>query len=185
MQKHWVKIVAGSRRLFILVDLLVPFLVNADTSAPRLKPSSPLRSAASHPRPSQLLPLQRQPRRQDISIADDPAFSTSPFLQAKSLHIGVEVLPLIFHRQVRITNLTVDSPSINLLHAANGRWNFSSIGGALPVSQSPQQVERHSRPHRGRIENQRRQRLRLLHPCRRANPSSIPASTSPSSNSLS
>ena len=31
----------------------------------------------------------------NLSIADDPAFSTSPFLTAKTFHVGVEVGPLL------------------------------------------------------------------------------------------
>ena len=38
---------------------------------------------------------------EDISIADDPAFSQTPFLRAKSLAIGVDVMPLIFSRALQ------------------------------------------------------------------------------------
>ena len=63
----------------------------------------------------------------NIRIADDPAFSTSPFLTAKSLKIGVELMPLIFSKQLNITGLTLDEPSIMLLSGPNGKWNFSSL----------------------------------------------------------
>ena len=65
----------------------------------------------------------------NISIADDPAFSKSPFLTAKSLKIGIELMPLIFSKQLNITGITLDEPSIAVLSAPNGTWNFSSIGG--------------------------------------------------------
>ena len=140
MRKHWLKIVAGIVALFVLVIVLVPFLLNADEFRPTIE--SQLSAALGRPITLGHLTLSLLKDSLDaenISIADDPAFSTTPFLQAKSLQIGVEVLPLVLHRQVRITNLTLDTPSINLLHAANGRWNFSSIGGASS-SKSPQQV---------------------------------------------
>jgi AsmA protein len=63
------------------------------------------------------------------SISDDPAFSNQPFLTAKSAHIGVEMGPLIFHRELHITSFTVDQPKITLLRSDNGIWNYSSIGG--------------------------------------------------------
>src|ERR1700761_158823 len=44
------------------------------------------------------------------SIADDPAFSKQPFLTAKDVRIGVEVGPLIFHRQIHITGFTITEP---------------------------------------------------------------------------
>jgi AsmA protein len=140
MQKHWLKIVAGIVALFVLVIVLVPFLINVDDFRPTIE--SQLSAAFGRQITLGHLTLSLLKGSLDaenISIADDPAFSTTPFLQAKSLQIGVEVLPLVLHRQVRITNLTLDTPSITLLHAANGRWNFSSIGGASSTK-SPQQV---------------------------------------------
>ena len=35
----------------------------------------------------------------DLSVADDPAYSRTPFVQAKSLNIGVELWPLIASRR--------------------------------------------------------------------------------------
>jgi AsmA protein len=64
----------------------------------------------------------------NISIADNPAFSSKPFLQAASLHVGVEVAPLLLHRQLLVTSFVADSPSINLVHNAQGTWNFSDMG---------------------------------------------------------
>src|SRR3954469_25481399 len=39
-------------------------------------------------------------RADDISIADDAAFSREPFIRAKSLAVGVEMMPLLFSRQI-------------------------------------------------------------------------------------
>ena len=64
----------------------------------------------------------------DIVIADDPAFSSSPFLKAKSLKVGVELKPLIFSKEVRITEIALNNPEINLIRNAQGLWNFSSLG---------------------------------------------------------
>lgn len=63
-----------------------------------------------------------------LSISDDPAFSTQPFLTAKDVRIGVEMGPLIFHREVHITGFTIDQPAITLIRAENGQWNYSSLG---------------------------------------------------------
>ncbi len=65
----------------------------------------------------------------DISIADDPAFSASPFVRAKSLEVGVELKPLIFSKVVHITRVALDQPEITLIRSTAGDWNFSSIGG--------------------------------------------------------
>jgi len=66
----------------------------------------------------------------NISIADDPAFSRNPFVQAKSLDISVEIMPLIFNRAVHVQSLTLEQPQVALVRSAAGTWNFSSIGQA-------------------------------------------------------
>ena len=67
---------------------------------------------------------------ENVSIADDPAFSKSPFITMKSLKVGVELMPLIFSRQLNITGIELEEPQITLLKGPNGTWNFSSLGGA-------------------------------------------------------
>jgi AsmA protein len=76
----------------------------------------------------------------DVSIADDPAFSKSPFIKAKSLEVGVELLPLIFSKQLNMTEIVLDEPQISLLKSANGTWNFSSLGGTSSKN-SPEQAK--------------------------------------------
>ncbi len=70
-------------------------------------------------------------------VADDPAFSTQPFIQAESVKIGVEMLPLLLSRQLHIRGFSLISPKVQLLRAANGTWNYSTIGsaGAKPAAQ--------------------------------------------------
>ncbi len=63
-----------------------------------------------------------------LSIADDPKFSNTPFIQAKSLKVGVELLPLIFSKQLNVTHLVIEKPQISLLRTREGTWNFSSLG---------------------------------------------------------
>ncbi len=67
---------------------------------------------------------------ENATIADDPRFSTAPFVQADTVKIGVELLPLLFHREVRVRGFVLQSPKIQLLRDANGTWNYSTIGSA-------------------------------------------------------
>jgi AsmA protein len=76
----------------------------------------------------------------DLSISDDPKFSSSPFLTAKKVKVGVELIPLIFSQQVNVTEITVIEPQVTMLKDPSGRWNFSSIGGnsnAAPAEKKP------------------------------------------------
>ena len=71
------------------------------------------------------------------SIADDPAFGSQPFMTAKTIRIGVEMGPLLLHHELHITGITIQQPQIRLVRAANGTWNFSSIGGKRKSADPP------------------------------------------------
>jgi len=73
---------------------------------------------------------------ENLSIGDDPKFSPAPFLTAKSLKVGVELMPLIFSKTLNITGVAIDSPQVMLLHNAAGVWNFSSLGGPAAKEQA-------------------------------------------------
>lgn len=79
----------------------------------------------------------------NLSIADDAKFSNSPFLTAKSIKVGVELVPLILRKDLNITKIVIDSPEVTLLRNPGGVWNYSSFGAAAAKSQgaaSPQQT---------------------------------------------
>ncbi len=130
MKKHpLISIVVAVVVLLLLVVLLVPLFINANTFRPTLE--SQLSDALGRKVTLGNLSFSLFSGSlvaDNISVADDPAFSPKPFLQAQSLHIGVEVGPLLFHRQLLVTSFVADSPSINLVHNAQGTWNFSDMG---------------------------------------------------------
>lgn len=66
----------------------------------------------------------------NVSIADDPAFSKSPFLTAKQLSAGVHIFPLIFSKQLDVESFTITEPQVTLLRSPSGTWNFSSLGAS-------------------------------------------------------
>ena len=131
MRSRWVKVALGVVAVFVLVVALIPLFINADTFRPRiendLSTSLGRKVALGH---LSLSIFSGSLVAEDISIADDPAASTTPFVAAKKLHIGIELGPFLFHHSVQITEITIDSPSINLIHKENGTWNFSNIGSS-------------------------------------------------------
>src|SRR5260370_36747187 len=74
----------------------------------------------------------------NISIGDDPKFSSSPFLTAKALNVGVEVMPLIFSKTLNVTAVTIASPHVPLLPTAAGQWNYSSLAASAAKPQARQ-----------------------------------------------
>jgi AsmA protein len=71
---------------------------------------------------------------ENLSIGDDPKFSSTPFLTAKALKVGVEIFPLIFSKKLNVTGITIDSPQVVLLHNAEGQWNYASLGSSSAKS---------------------------------------------------
>src|SRR5450432_3476998 len=69
-----------------------------------------------------------------LSVSDDPKFSSGPFLTAKSVKVGVELLPLIFSQQVNVTGVEIVEPQVVMLKNPSGQWNFSSLGGNSSAS---------------------------------------------------
>lgn len=64
-----------------------------------------------------------------IRIADAPSFGPEPFVSARSLEIGVKLWPLLLHRELHVTSLTLDQPVVRLLQNRKGDWNFAGLGG--------------------------------------------------------
>src|SRR5437660_3855526 len=75
---------------------------------------------------------------ENLSIGDDPKFSSAPFLTAKSMKVGVELVPLIFSKTLNITGVVIDTPQVMLLHNPAEEWNFSSLGGSAAKAQAKQ-----------------------------------------------
>jgi AsmA protein len=74
----------------------------------------------------------------NLSIADDPKFSTAPFLTAKSVKVGVELMPLIFSKTLNVTDVVIDSPQVSLIRNPGGDWNYSSLGASAAKAQATQ-----------------------------------------------
>lgn len=132
MDKRWlfvgvpVFVFVGS---FIAVIVLLPFFLNADSFRPTVE--SQLSAALGREVTMGKLTLSLMKGSlvgQDLAIADDPVFSNVPFVQARSVAIGIEILPLLLHRRVHVTRLIVDTPSMQLIEHAAGKWNYSSLG---------------------------------------------------------
>jgi AsmA protein len=70
----------------------------------------------------------------NLAIADDPKFSSTPFLTAKSVKVGVEIMPLIFSKTLNVTNVSIDSPQVSLIRGSGGQWNYSSLGNSAAKS---------------------------------------------------
>ena len=130
MKKRWLRVAGIVFACFLLLMILLPLFINVNSFRPKIE--SEATSALGRQvklGDLSISILSGSVGAEDISVADDPTFSRSPFITAKSLKVGVELMPLIFSKQLNVTNIALNEPQITLLKAANGRWNFSSLGG--------------------------------------------------------
>ncbi len=124
-------VLASVVALILLIALAIPLFLNADAFRTRIE--SALTTSLGRKvtlGKLDLSVLTGSLVAGDASIADDPAFSNQPFLEASKVKIGIEVFPLIFSREIHITGFEIESPKITLLRAADGTWNYSTIGSA-------------------------------------------------------
>ena len=129
LQQRWLKILLLVLGILFLLLLILPFFINADTFRPtaegELSTALGRRVTLGH---LSLSLFSGSLVADNIAIADDPAFSSTPFLQAKYLHIGVDLGALLFSHQLHIDSFTANAPQIHLISKPNGGWNYASLG---------------------------------------------------------
>lgn len=133
------KIVGIVIAVIIVAALALPFLIDVNTFRPEIQ--SELTTALGRQVTVgnlHLSLLAGSVGADDVSIADDPVFSKQAFVSAKSLDVGVEMVPLIFSKSLHVTELVLNQPQVSLLKNASGRWNFSSLGSkSAPAAPAP------------------------------------------------
>jgi AsmA protein len=129
--KRAAKIIGILILILLVVAIALPFLVNVNSFRPTIESQA---SSALGRKVTignlKLSILTGSVSADDLSIADDPAFGKNPFVTAKALNVGLELMPLVLNKTLHVTDLTLDRPQIVLLRTPAGKWNFSSLGGS-------------------------------------------------------
>jgi AsmA protein len=129
--------------VLLLVIIVVPLFINVDSFRPDLeKKLSAALNRQVHIGKLDASLLSGGASASDITIADDPAFNKDPFLKAASVKVGVQLMPLIFSKQLKVTSLTIQKPDITLLKNAAGKWNYSTLGAT--AQKSPSEPSKHA-----------------------------------------
>jgi len=136
--KRLLKIAGIVIAALLLIAIALPFVIDAN----RFRPMLESRLSAALGREVRvgnlkLTILSGGVTADDLSIADDPAFSRTAFLEAKSLQAGVDLHALIFSRRVAVTSIAIDQPQIWLLQSPAGDWNFSALGAGSSAKAAP------------------------------------------------
>jgi AsmA protein len=136
------RIILVSIGIFLLVLLIAPFLIPVNQFRPTIEEKA---SAALGRKVTlgnlRLSLFSGSLAAENLSIGDDPKFSPSSFLTAKSFKVGVELMPLIFSKTLNVTGITIQNPQVTLVRNAAGQWNYSSLGGSSAKAEPAQTPE--------------------------------------------
>ena len=127
--KRPVKIIGIIVAVLLVVVVALPFVLDVNSFRPRIE--ADLSSALGREVKignMKLSILSGGVSADDLSIADDPAFSKTPFVRAKALDVGVQMIPLIFSKSLQITNIEIDEPQVTLASLGLGKVEFLNSG---------------------------------------------------------
>jgi len=127
-----VKLFSSKRRIGIAAALVLLALFLLRPGASRLKSRIIFSISAAVGRPVDigsvhlhLLPLPGFDL-QNLVVYDDPSFGAEPMLRAGEVSASVRLLSLVRGR-LEIARLDLTEPSLNLVHALDGRWNLEAL----------------------------------------------------------
>ena len=124
--------IAGIVVAAVMVILIaLPLFINVNSFRPKIEPgltNAPLGTARNVGR-AEPFAFSGKLGVENVSIADDPAFSNSPFITAKSLKVGVELMPLIFSKKLNVTGIALDAPPETCSKPPTEPGAFSRLGG--------------------------------------------------------
>jgi uncharacterized protein involved in outer membrane biogenesis len=137
------------RKLAIILVVLVVVVVVAILALPHLIDINQYRGQIQAQlqqrlnRPVQLgemslgvFPLRAEVK--DVTIGEDPSFhSNAPFAQVGQLDVSIKLLPLL-SKNIEVDSLELKQAKIELIHNAQGVWNFSTAGSIAPVAPAQQ-----------------------------------------------
>ena len=188
--KRALKIIGILIAVIVVILIILPFVIDVNTFRPQIE--SELSSGLGRQVKVgnlKLSILTLSVSADDLSISDDPAFSNQPFVRAKSLDVGVDLIPLVFSKELHVNDLTITQPEVALLRNATGRWNFSSIGNK-PTSEAQEsgraaeagkeEAGKAAQPSTAPKPGEPRPSEKAAHPTNKGDPKSAPST--PSSN---
>jgi len=127
--KKILKIVGIIAVVLILIIIALPFLIDVNKFKPTIETNiSDALGRKVEIGNISLAILSGGVSVDNVVISDDPAYSRTPFLQAKQVTVGVALLPLIFSKKLEVSSFTVTDPQVSLLRSSSGAWNFSTMG---------------------------------------------------------
>jgi len=137
MSHHPLRIISAIVGVLVLLLAVTPLLIRANQWRPFIEEKTSKALGRQVTLGNLSLSWSRRSLMADtLTVADDPHFSNAPFLSAKSVSVGVRLLPLILSRSLEVTDITIDSPHVTLIRNSAGRWNYSSLGSSFMTAEN-------------------------------------------------
>ena len=112
--------------LIVVAVVAIKIFVNANTFRPTIEKQL---ATAPHGRDVKVGDLKLSVHSgslvaEGLSVADDPSFSTEPFLTAKEFRIGVSMQTLIFSHKLDLRSFEIEAPQITLIRRRERHLEF-------------------------------------------------------------
>ncbi len=126
------KLFSSHRRLVAAAALIVLllFLLRPGASSLKSRIVSSISSAVGRPVDIGAVHLRLLPRPgfdlDNLVVYEDPAFGAEPMLRASEVTADLRLTSMLRGR-LEIARLNLTDPSLNLVHAENGRWNLEAL----------------------------------------------------------
>src|SRR5216683_1598882 len=72
-----------------------------------------------------------------VQVADDPAISKRPFIEASDVYTKLNLMPLLA-RRIEVTEVVLDKPVIRIVQNRDGSYNVSTLGRNTPNAPTPE-----------------------------------------------
>ncbi len=72
-----------------------------------------------------------------VQVADDPAISKQPFIEASDVYTKLNLMPLLA-RRIEVTEVVLDKPVIRIVQNRDGSYNVSTLGRNNPNAPTPE-----------------------------------------------
>ena len=114
----------------VAVVLLLLFLLRPGASRLKSRIAGSISAAVARPVEIGDVHVRLLPRPgfdlENLVVYDDPAFGAEPMLRAGQVTAILRLTSLVRGR-MEIARLDLTEPSLNLVHAENGRWNLEAL----------------------------------------------------------
>src|ERR1700727_2724830 len=111
--------------VFLLAVLVLPVIINVNEFRPAIE-AELTKSLGRDVKNGdlKLSVLSGTVTASDLSVADDPAFNKTAFLQAKALTLSINPWQALFSRKLNVNGITVAAAQTVLIQTPAGHWNF-------------------------------------------------------------